>query len=326
MTLDLDTLEDVLEGDSAAVWRRLIDRVHDVCGAAIDGDVAKAIREREQEVGELDDLISTSAWDLWNAFQAGVPRTSDELKTFWKRPHVGKAILILDGLSMRELPHLIKGASDHGLKVLTNKVTASEIPPETDPFAAALGFSSRSALSGAPKSPFFPDAKTTVTDMDWGSCTKLLTPDPHWIVWHKMPDDRIHGLENDGDALGRLSRELADEFSGDAFWELVLKLTTGRALVITSDHGYACGGAFFEMPEGPTEFLRETFKGRRSLRGDGDLGNGSPPLVIPLHTPDGPYRLALGRRKWKLPGGFPKLTHGGLTLFEVLSPFLEISP
>ena len=115
MTLDLDTLEDVLEGDSAAVWRRLIDRVHDVCGAAIDGDVAKAIREREQEVGELDDLISTSAWDLWNAFQAGVPPTSDELKTFWKRPHVGKAILILDGLSMRELRHLIKGASDHGL-------------------------------------------------------------------------------------------------------------------------------------------------------------------------------------------------------------------
>jgi hypothetical protein len=325
MTLDLDILDTVLSGDPDSVWTWLVERVHQVCRGKIDGDVARIIREREHEVGELDDLISTSAWDLWTSFQTAVPRTSEELKLFWQRPHQAKAVLILDGLSLREMPHLVEGAKARGLTVVSDRVTASEIPPETDPFAAALGFTSRSALRGSPTSTFFPDAKTTATDMDWASCAQSITSDPNWIVWHHMPDDRIHALENDGDALGRLSRELADAFSDDVFWTLVRKLTTGRSLVITSDHGYAVGGSFFEMPDGPTDFLRETFKARRSLQGVGDLGASSPPLVLRFDTPRGPYRLALGRRKWKVPGGFPKLTHGGLTLFEVLSPYIEIS-
>ena len=36
------------------------------------------------------------------------------------------------------------------------------------------------------------------------------------------------------------------------------------------------------------------------------------------------YSLALGRRKWKCQGGYPTLTHGGLSLLETLSPFIEL--
>jgi hypothetical protein len=325
MTLPRDLLDAIMREQPDSVWTNIVGRVHEICRSKIKGDVARNIREREREVGDIDDLISTSAWELWNSFQSSVPRTSDELQRFWEKPHHGKAILILDGLSLREMPHLLNGAEAHGLKVVSDRATASELPPQTDPFAAALGFASRSALRGAPTSIRFPQAKTTVTDMDWTSCAQAITPDPNWIVWHQMPDDRIHALENDGEALGRLSRELAEMFAGSDFWNLVSKLTTGRSLVITSDHGYAAGSEFYEMPDGPTEFLRQTFKAQRCVPGDGDLGEGSPPLVMRFDTKRGPYRLALGRRKWKVPGGFPKLTHGGLTLFEVLSPFVEIN-
>ncbi len=325
MPLQRDFLDTVMHGRPEAVWTAIVARVHEICRASITGDVARQIREREREVGDIDDLVSTSAWDLWNSFQTSVPRTSEELKRFWGETHHGKAVLILDGLSLREMPHLLSGAAAHGLKVVSDKATASELPPQTDPFAAALGFASRSALRGAATSVGFPQAKTTVTDMDWASCAQAITPDPNWIMWHQLPDDRIHALENDGDALGRLSRELAEIFAGSEFWGLVTKLTTGRSLIVTSDHGYAAGSEFFEMPDGPTDFLRETFKAQRCLSGDGKLGEGSPPLVMRFDTKHGPYRLALGRRKWKVSGGFPKLTHGGLTLFEVLSPFVEIT-
>lgn len=325
MTLDRDVLQTILTQPPSTVWSAVVERVHGICRAPFDKDLIRGVREREREVGELDDLISTSAWDLWNAFQDCVPRTSTLLQTFWQKPAHGKAILILDGLSLRELPHLLTGAEAHGLKVVAETVTASELPPETDPFAAALGFASRSSLRNAPTSKFFPGAKTTVTDMDWLSCAKAVMPDPGIIIWHQMPDDRIHSLENDGDALGRLSAELASAFQSDDFWDLVKKLTTGRSLIITSDHGYAAGGEFYELPDGPTGFLRDHFKARRCLAGDGELGEASPPLVMRFDTPRGPYRLALGRRKWKVSGGFPKLTHGGLTLFEVLSPFVEIT-
>lgn len=325
MTVDRDVLESMLTQTPAVVWSGIVDRVHGICRAPFGKDPVRSVREREREIGELDDLISTSAWDLWNSFQGQVPRTSSLLRSFWERPAQGKAILILDGLSLREMPHLIAGAEAHGLKIVSSTATASELPPETDPFAAALGYASRSSLRNASASKHFPGAKTTVTDMDWLSCAQAVTPDPGIIIWHQMPDDRIHSLENDGDALGRLATELASAFLSDEFWSLVQKLTTGRSLIITSDHGYAAGGEFYELPDGPTGFLRETFKARRCLAGDGELGEASPPLVMRFDTPRGPYRLALGRRKWRVAGGFPKLTHGGLTLFEVLSPFVEIT-
>jgi hypothetical protein len=36
------------------------------------------------------------------------------------------------------------------------------------------------------------------------------------------------------------------------------------------------------------------------------------------------HTLALGRRKWKSQGGYPTLTHGGLSLLEMAVPFIEI--
>ncbi len=35
--------------------------------------------------------------------------------------------------------------------------------------------------------------------------------------------------------------------------------------------------------------------------------------------------FSLGRRKWKSQGGYPTLTHGGLSLLEVAVPFIELS-
>jgi len=33
----------------------------------------------------------------------------------------------------------------------------------------------------------------------------------------------------------------------------------------------------------------------------------------------------LGRKKWKSQGGYPTLTHGGLSLLEMAVPYLELS-
>ena len=44
-----------------------------------------------------------------------------------------------------------------------------------------------------------------------------------------------------------------------------------------------------------------------------------------IDGPHGAHLLAMGRRKWRSQGGYPTLTHGGLSLLEVLSPFVEIS-
>jgi hypothetical protein len=50
-----------------------------------------------------------------------------------------------------------------------------------------------------------------------------------------------------------------------------------------------------------------------------------PPVELTLASAHGRRRYALGRRKWKSHGGYPTLTHGGLSVLEVASPFIEIS-
>jgi hypothetical protein len=48
-------------------------------------------------------------------------------------------------------------------------------------------------------------------------------------------------------------------------------------------------------------------------------------VALQLNSPHGTHLLAVGRWKWKSQGGYPTLTHGGLSLLEVLSPFVELT-
>ena len=73
------------------------------------------------------------------------------------------------------------------------------------------------------------------------------------------------------------------------------------------------------------QFLKKTFSSGRSVAGTGATGPFVPPVALQIDTPHGAYRLAVGRWKWKSQGGYPTLTHGGLSLLEVLSPFVEIT-
>jgi hypothetical protein len=96
-------------------------------------------------------------------------------------------------------------------------------------------------------------------------------------------------------------------------------------MVITSDHGYAATGYFPDADGEVGQFLKKTFASGRSTTGTGETGPFVPPVALQINSPHGAHLLALGRRKWRSQGGYPTLTHGGLSLLEVLSPFVELS-
>jgi hypothetical protein len=122
-----------------------------------------------------------------------------------------------------------------------------------------------------------------------------------------------------------LAKEAAQQLTSKDFWHLVQRLTTGRRLVITSDHGYAATGHFpLTEDEDQARYLQQTFKSGRLANG-GNTGPWIPPLDLQIQSEHGTRRLVLGRRKWKSPGGYPALTHGGLSIFEVALPFIELS-
>ena len=328
MALDSDVLHRLTKDTPEDAWRVIIDKVVGIASKPLaTGNAPSEITKRDREIGALDYFLSSSGWDLWQVFGDTVERTSDRLARWWEEPYTAKAVLILDGLSLRELPWLLQGAKDRGFTLHEVSANASELPAETNQFAQALGFGNRSQLqnNGGGLAHKLQPANTECVDYPWKDCAGLINAAPNWVFWHHWPDSKVHGAAGAGQGLDTLTHDAANQLSSDDFWAFVERLATGRRLVITSDHGYAATGQFPDADGEVGQFLKATFASGRSKVGAGETGPFVPPVALHINSPHGDHLLALGRWKWKSQGGYPTMTHGGLSLLEVLSPFVEIT-
>ena len=176
-------------------WRLIVDEALSICREPIDlHEASKTATLRERQVGAIDTLLCSTAWELWDVFPVFVRSNSASLVSWWRTTGGAKALLILDGLSLRELPWLLQGAQKHGFSVRNTMSMAAEIPAETRYFAKALGFSSRASLAnnGAGTRHLFPLAKTECVDMPWKDAAAVIDATPSLIFWHEWPDSILH--------------------------------------------------------------------------------------------------------------------------------------
>ena len=278
-----------------------------------------------------DRLLAESAWELWDAFPLHAPKAIDELKQFWKATSSsGTAVLILDALSLREMPMIVKGAEERGITPTRIEVRGSEVPTETDRFAEALGLAGRSKLANnSPPASFVfsgTDTFTNVLDAPFEDCLGDIPASPRLFIWHKWPDEPlIHVHEDKSDGHSRVAAETKKQLYSAGFWAFVDRLRKGRRLVITADHGYAVSQSFSsEITDGDTiKLLRQHFHARRCARENPDdpwPRRHLPPLVCKHNG----WLVITGQRKWKVQGGFPYLCHRGLTLLEAAVPYIEL--
>jgi hypothetical protein len=338
MALDAGILQRLTQGSAADAWHFIIERTLNIASRPLaEGNAPGEVVKRDREIGELDLFLASSGWDLWRCFGqpeiSGVERTSDRLARWWAEPSYGssaaRAVLVLDALSLRELPWLLQGAQERGFTLHDVTATASELPGETNEFARALGLASRSQLqaNGGGLAHKLQPTQTESIDLPWKDCEGLVgtaSGAKNWVFWHHWPDAKLHDY-GAGQGLELLTKDAAQQLSSDDFWAFVGRLATGRRLVITSDHGYAATGYFPDVDGEVAAHLKQTFSSGRSKTGNGDAGPFVPPVALQIASPHGMHLLALGRRKWRNQGGYPTLTHGGLSLLEVLSPFVELS-
>lgn len=327
-TLALDLVRKIQAAEPTEAWRELFTFVWQTCSDTVPASgVASEMSRRDRAVAPADLLLATAGWDLWSSYYDSVPRTAERLALWWRATTPGRAVLILDALSIREAPWLMHGAAERGYSVHCAEVTGAELPADTNSFARAMGFGQRSALEndGTGSEHRLSGARTDSVDLPWRECVDLLDAAPDWVLWHHWPDHRIHDLSAPGRGLSRLASEVASQLADDHFWALIERLTTGRRLIITGDHGYAATGLFPDADSQQTRYLKERFKSGRSASGTFSPGSWVPPLDLVLETPHGPHAFVLGRRKWRSPGGYPTLAHGGLSLLEIAVPFIELS-
>jgi len=328
MALGVDELRELAGATSKAAWQSIISRAVEICSAPLSAATAPSeVTRRDREIGTLDHFLSAGGWDLWKRFGQDVERTSDRLARWWDEPYSAKAVLILDGLSLRELPWLLSGAQERGFTVHEATATGSELPSDTNSFARGLGLNSRSQLqnNGGGSAHRLTPTKTECIDLPWADCANLIDASPNWLFWHQWPDSKIHDGSGAGQGLDVLTRDVAEQLSSDDFWAFVERLAIGRRLIITSDHGYAATGLFFDAADEQASYFKSTLKSGRSIAGELDPGPFVPPIVMQTNGSNGAHLLAVGRWKWRSQGGYPTLAHGGLSLLEVLSPFVELS-
>jgi hypothetical protein len=282
---------------------------------------------RDREVADLDLFLATAGWDLWDHYEDSVPRTSDALADWWTTRSAGRAVLILDALSLREVPWLLVGAEARGFTVHSARPTGAELPADTTPFAKALGFAQRSSLSanGAGAMHRLPGARKECTNITWEDCAPFVGAEADWVLWHEWPDEDVHDFADAGEGMRPLIAKAAEYFEGDAFWTLVGRLAEGRRLIITSDHGYAASEMFPDAGADHADYLKRTYRSGRCTSSTDQRAAWVPPIDLRLETRHGSHLFVNGRRKWKSAGGYPTLTHGGLSVLEVAVPFIELS-
>ncbi|MCZ2342045.1 MAG: hypothetical protein LC104_09660 [Bacteroidales bacterium] len=329
MPIAADLLTQVTTAPPQEAWQAITAYLWEQFSAPIAPAAADAeVVRRDKDLNELDNVISGSAWELWSHFEACIPKASDSLVSFWGSNPDGRAILILDGLSLRETPWLLTEAERRGYKIRDAGCRGSELPAETTPFAKSLGFSQRSALdnNGAGAAHKLKGATTANCDLNWLDCVNLVGSQTGFAFWHHWPDARMHDLSGPGASLHKLAKETYQKLTSDDFWALVERLTTGRRLVITSDHGYAACGHFHDIVDkDQSGYMKTVFKSGRSADPSSKDGSWVPPIDMKLTTASGTHQLVLGRRKWKSAAGYPTLQHGGLSLLEVFVPYIELA-
>lgn len=333
MPLPLNLLRQLQAASPHDGWACLFEHAWNTCSAPLAQEKASSeVAKRDAEIGAADLFLATAGWDLWRSYESVVPRTADVLTSWWASRGAGRAALVLDALSLREVPWLLKGAAERGFKIHQARATGAELPADTTPFAEALGFTSRGSLqnNGGDSKGRLAGATTDSTELPWKDCAAQINATQDWLLWHHWPDERLHELGAPGHGLAALAKEAAEKLSSDSFWGLIHTLTTGRRLVITADHGYAASGHFPDTSDpAQAQYMKDRFaSGRWTKVADlehPDPGSWVPPLDLHLKTAHVDATFALGRRKWKSQGGYPTLTHGGLSLLEVAVPFIELS-
>lgn len=328
MTLTCDLLRQLQCQTSADAWPAILARAWDICSAPFDQAKPESeIVRRDREVGDLDLFLATAGWDLWEHYESSVPRTSDALASWWQSRNSGRAVLILDALSLREVPWLLAGAEGRGFTIHDARATGAELPADTTPFAKALGFAQRSLLSAnsAGLAHSLPGARTECTNIAWEDCAAFIGAEPDWVFWHEWPDKDVHDFADAGEGLRPLIAKTAEYLEGDAFWSLVARLAEGRRLIITSDHGYAASELFPDAGADHADYLKSTYRSGRCISSTDQRAAWVPPIDLRLDTQHGSHLFVNGRRKWKSAGGYPTLTHGGLSVLEVAVPFIELS-
>ena len=233
------------------------------------------------------------------------------------------AVIVLDGLSLREVPILLELAGSTGYNVDSFSTSRAALPSETMDFVSAqLGLNgvapsqlpSRKELKAENIAVFYLNSET-----NWISAPGN---DKNILIWSSFPDNTY---SDSGARFASHFEHIAARMK-NIWMSTVQQIPSGYQIVITSDHGYIFfdSGTSFDLNSSDKQELNRFFGNDRYKKVE-------PGILTPdskyIHCLDGQDIVMIkGRVRTAGTGKAAsiKYKHGGLSLMEMVTPWIEL--
>ncbi len=279
---------------------------------------ADYIESGEAAVFQLEELIFSAAWSLYDEMVA--QSLALERTAHFFNDNTRTAVVVFDGASIRELPFFEKYADETGFTIITSGYGWAALPSDTEFFIEQRLLGKRMAPSQLPRRQEWREKQVAAFYYDAPIRQFTLTgSQQHLLLWSSFPDGTY--------------RDLSAKFSGhfsemlrlyDTVWRnIVMQIPAHYQIIITSDHGYIFFGPGLDS-HFQSDALRLLNQDRyRFLQDNETLTTDDPGLQI---VPEKRLTLLRGRLKNRPqgPAGNKVYRHGGLSLMEMLTPYLVI--
>jgi len=293
--------------------------------ARYDADDAESyLRKGEEAVTRLEEAIAAGALAVWDELEAD-SRESPTLKSWLgidapfplESP---RAAVVFDGLSLRELPLLLKMAETTGFKVKAVGITATSLPTETVDFVEQRVIGTRIGPSRLKGRRELAEKNVEAFYLEQPNAREVFPSGRSLLVWSSYPDRLFFNDE-------ARSEQLFSTFHQDhipVLWKCTVQaIPRGMPIVVTADHGYIFFGASLESTR---ESDAAALLGQARSREFGlneTLPAWHPDLQILPATCTAMLRGRL-RAKSQGPASRKIYQHGGFSLMEVLVPWIEL--
>ncbi len=284
------------------------------------------LREGESAVCRLEEIITTGAPKVWDELAASLqsapsPRSwlglDEELPLAQNR-----AVVVFDGLSLRELPLLLAQAHASGIKVKECRAIATCVPTETKSFVEDRVIGKPIGPSQLPGRSELASHNTDAFYLDQPNMRDRYPVGRSLLLWSTYPD-RLFG--NDEARFEDLFATFHEHHIPTLWKNTVQSLPAGLPIVITSDHGYIFFGASLESSRASDAASLLGQSRSRRFAVDEEMPASHPDLQL---FPAERLALLRGRIRARAQGtGSRRLyQHEGFSLLEVLVPWLELEP
>lgn len=275
----------------------------------------------EHEVNDLEEVLAAAAPRIYDEL-VDAPAADRHVRQFLD-VHRPCAVVVFDGMSLREIPMVLRLASRSGLTVLDTGVALAAAPSETVQFVEQRLGTGRTSPSQLPTrrdlkergvATYYYDNPNQRHRLDNSALALLL--------WSSFPDQTY----KDSGARFAQHFEQMHAVLETAWLNTVQQVPAGRRVLVTSDHGYVYFGAgmSFSRSNQALRPLTSWLGGERCRVLDTSADPPThPDLAILRHAG---VAMIRGRVQTHPPGqSANKLyKHGGLSFMEMLCPWIVL--